>query len=141
MSTDMPRVQGDDVGYQVSEDCLTLNVIRPAGSQGQNLPVAVWIHGGGYSMGGSVDRRYNLTFIVQNSVNIGKPIIGVSINYRLSAWGFIASEEVVGSGNTNLGLRDQRLALHWLNENVASFGGKDWLGTSKKLQTTAADLI
>ena len=92
-------------------------------------------------MGGSVDRRYNLTFIVQNSVNIGKPIIGVSINYRLSAWGFIASEEVVGSGNTNLGLRYKRLALHWLNENIACFGGKDRHLTSRKPQTTAADLI
>ena len=69
-------------------------------------------------MGGTQDRRYNLSFIVENSVKIGKPIIGVSIAYRLAAWGFIASQEVSGSGNTNIGLRDQRLALHWLNENI-----------------------
>lgn len=68
-------------------------------------------------------RRYNLSFIVQNSVAIGKPIIGVSANYRLSALGFLFSSEVAGSGNTNLGLRDQRLALHWLQENIAAFGG------------------
>lgn len=74
-------------------------------------------------MGGSADERYNLSFIVQNSVSIGKPVIGVSANYRLSAWGFLFSEEVAGSGNTNLGLRDQRLALHWLQENIAAFGG------------------
>jgi carboxylesterase type B len=43
---------GDDIGYETSEDCLTLNVIRPTGTEGQNLPVAVWIHGGGYVMGG-----------------------------------------------------------------------------------------
>lgn len=54
---------------------------------------------------------------------IGKPVIGVSINYRLSAWGFLASTEVLGSGNTNIGLRDQRLALHWVQENIAAFGG------------------
>lgn len=54
---------------------------------------------------------------------IGKPIIGVSFNYRLSAWGFLFSREVSGSGNTNLGLRDQRLALHYLQENVEGFGG------------------
>jgi carboxylesterase type B len=47
----------------------------------------------------------------------------VSIAYRLNTWGFIASTEVQGSGNTNLGLRDQRLALHWLQENIAAFGG------------------
>lgn len=61
--------------------------------------------------------------MVQNSVAIGKPIIGVSINYRLSAWGFLGGEEILGSGNSNLGLRDQRLALHWAQENIAAFGG------------------
>jgi carboxylesterase type B len=79
--------------------------------------------GGGYTEGGGVDQRYNLSFMVQNSVSIGKPIIGVSINYRLSAWGFLFSREIVGSGNTNIGLRDQRMALHWLQENIAAFGG------------------
>lgn len=53
------------------------------------LPVAVWIHGGGLMMGGTRDRRYNLTFIVENSVEIGQPMIAVSIAYRLSAWGFL----------------------------------------------------
>ena len=61
--------------------------------------------------------------MVDNSVKIGKPIIGVSIAYRLSAWGFLQSQEVTGSGNTNMGLRDQRLALHWLQENIAAFSG------------------
>jgi len=75
-------------------------------------------------MGGSADRRYNLSFIVDNSVALGKPIIGVSINYRLTAWGFLASQAVTNSGNTNLGLRDQRLALHWLQENVGAFNGE-----------------
>ena len=64
-----------------------------------------------------------MSFIVQNSVAIGKPIIGVSINYRLSAWGFLYSREMQGSGETNLGLRDQRLALHYLQENIEGFGG------------------
>lgn len=73
--------------------------------------------------GGTRDKRYNLSFIVDNSVTIGKPIIGVSIAYRLSAFGFLQSQEVSGSGNTNMGLRDQRLALHWLQENIAAFGG------------------
>jgi carboxylesterase type B len=61
--------------------------------------------------------------MVRNSVAIGKPIITVSINYRLSTWGFLSSKEVVDTGNTNVGLRDQRLALQWVKENIASFGG------------------
>jgi carboxylesterase type B len=114
---------GDDIGYEVSEDCLALNVIRPSNLSGQQLPVAVWIHGGGLQMGGTADRRYNLSFIVENSVQIGKPILGVSIAYRLGPWGFLYSQQVQGSGNSNLGLRDQRLALHWIQENIAAFGG------------------
>lgn len=76
-----------------------------------------------YWQGSSRDKRYNLSFIVDNGVEIGKPFIGVSVNYRLSAWGFLQSQEVSGSGNTNLGLRDQRLSLHWLQENLEAFGG------------------
>jgi hypothetical protein len=74
-------------------------------------------------MGGATDLRYNLSFIVENSVKINRPIIGVSIAYRLSAWGFLQSQEVSGSGNSNMGLRDQRLALHWIQENIGAFGG------------------
>jgi triacylglycerol lipase len=47
----------------------------------------------------------------------------VTLNYRLSAWGFLGSSQISGSGNTNLGLRDQRLALQWVQENIAAFGG------------------
>ncbi|KAK2065399.1 carboxylesterase [Colletotrichum caudatum] len=114
----------DMVGYESSEDCLYLNVVRPAGvSPDAKLPVAVWIHGGGLYMGGSADRRYNLSFIVDNSVKQGTPLIGVSLNYRLSAFGFLGGKQALEAGATNLGFRDQRLALHWVNENIASFGG------------------
>ncbi|KAL5334317.1 Alpha/Beta hydrolase protein [Aspergillus crustosus] len=113
----------DQTFYERSEDCLYLNVIRPAGYEHKKLPVGLWIHGGGFSNGGGGDQRYNLSFIVEQSVKIGKPIIGVSTNYRLSLWGFLHSNEVVGAGVTNLGLRDQRLALHWVQENIAAFGG------------------
>lgn len=74
-------------------------------------------------MGGASDRRYNLSFIVENSVQIGKPIIAVSIPYRLSAWGFLDSAEVRQAGVTNIGMHDQRLALAWIQENIAAFGG------------------
>ena len=101
-------------------------MIRPSGyHHGQQLPVLVWIFGGGFVQGGAPDLRYNLSFIVEHSVNIGQPIIGLSTNYRLSAWGFLSSEEVLASGDTNFGIRDQRLALHWIQENIAQFGGKE----------------
>lgn len=74
-------------------------------------------------MGGSADRRYNLSFIVENSVKQGTPLVAVSLNYRLSVFGFPGGKEALDAGATNLGFRDQRLALHWVNENIASFGG------------------
>ena len=114
----------DDWPYPVlSEDCLYLNVVRPSGCENQSLPVAFWIHGGGLFEGSGIDPRYNLSYIVQRSVEIGKPMMAVSINYRLSMWGFITGDEVIESGNANLGFRDQRLALHWVQENIAAFGG------------------
>lgn len=74
-------------------------------------------------MGGTMDQRYNLTFIVNNSVVIDKPIMAVSIAYRLGPFGFLNGHEVADEGQLNLGLKDQRLALHWIKENIAGFGG------------------
>ncbi|KAK8218017.1 Alpha/Beta hydrolase protein [Phyllosticta capitalensis] len=113
----------DQFWYPVNEDCLYLNVVRPSGYENASLPVAFWIHGGGFSQGGGIDQRYNLSFIVQEAAEQGKPFIGVSTNYRLSAWGFLSGDEVQEAGQTNIGLRDQRLALHWVQENIAGFGG------------------
>ncbi|KAH7401049.1 Alpha/Beta hydrolase protein [Phaeosphaeria sp. MPI-PUGE-AT-0046c] len=123
-STECYGYGSDQWNYRVSEDCLYLNVVRPAGYENETLPVAFWIHGGGFAQGGGIDQRYNTSFMVQNSVKIGKPIIAVNINYRLSAWGFLSgSEELVEEGALNLGLRDQRLALQWVQENICEFGG------------------
>jgi len=116
---------GDDTGHVESEDCLYLNIVRP---KHHNLQI--------FSPRGSLDPRwrafhgrrtndprYNISFIVQNSVDMNKPMIGISIQYRLSAWGFLGGKEAMEGGATNLGYRDQRLALHWIQENVAAFGG------------------
>lgn len=114
----------DSIWYPNSEDCLTINVVRPAGTNASSsLPVAFWIHGGGLVSGSGSDKRYNMSFIVQQAVQIGKPFIGVSINYRLGPYGFFYNQDILGSGQTNVGFRDQRLALHWLQENIAAFGG------------------
>jgi carboxylesterase type B len=112
------------LGNILSEDCLTLNVVRPSGiSESADLPVAVWIHGGGYFEGGSRDARYNLTYIVDQGVKSHKPFIGVSFNYRLSGFGFLWGSDVEDAGLGNVGLKDQRLALNWVKENIGYFGG------------------
>ncbi|KAK7038432.1 carboxylic ester hydrolase [Favolaschia claudopus] len=114
----------DNSGYTSSEDCLTLNVIRPHEASVENLvPVIVWIHGGGFFAGGSADSRYNGTYLVQASVANGHPVVFVSINYRLASLGWMGGSALAEEGSLNLGLRDQRLALQWVQENIAKFGG------------------
>jgi carboxylesterase type B len=76
-----------------------------------------------YVNGGSRDPRYNLSYIVEQSVAEKKPIVGVSINYRLSYWGFLFSKEMEAAGAGNIAFRDQRMALQWLHDNIAAFGG------------------
>ncbi|EFQ31418.1 carboxylesterase [Colletotrichum graminicola M1.001] len=113
-----------NLGNPVSEDCLTINIVRPAGTKpGDDLPVGLWIHGGSYVNGGSRDPRYNLSYIVDQSVQENKPIIAASINYRLSYWGFLFSRELQDSKAGNIGFKDQRLALRWIQENIFPFGG------------------
>lgn len=115
---------GDNRGLNVSEDCLQLNVIRPRiNKKTKNLPVAVWIHGGKLSFGASSRDIYNLSYPVLQSVLGGTPVIGVSINFRLFGFGFLASKELKENDSLNLGLRDQRVALKWVQENIEAFGG------------------
>ncbi|KAL4123472.1 hypothetical protein PRIC2_009327 [Phytophthora ramorum] len=112
------------LGNVISEDCLTINVVRPSGiSEDAKLPVGFWIHGGAYVQGGNRDPRYNFSYLIDEATKAGKPFIGVSINYRLHGFGFLWGSSVEEAGVGNLGLKDQRLALHWVNENIASFGG------------------
>ncbi|EMD31127.1 hypothetical protein CERSUDRAFT_89451 [Gelatoporia subvermispora B] len=106
----------------VSEDCLTLNVFVPEGTKaGAKLPVVAWIFGGGFSTGSAVD--YNGQAVVHRSMELGQPMIYVSLNYRLSAFGFLSSQEVKEAGVGNLGLRDQRQALRWVQNYIGAFGG------------------
>lgn len=76
-----------------------------------------------YVNGGSPDPRYNLSYIVDQSVKEGKPIVAASINYRMSYWGFLFSQEMQDAGAGNIGFRDQRMALRWIQDNIAAFGG------------------
>ncbi|KAF2855752.1 carotenoid ester lipase-like protein precursor [Plenodomus tracheiphilus IPT5] len=120
----LPVFTQSGFSHEESEDCLTLNIVRPATAhKGANLPVLVYVHGGGFVEGSGADQRYNMSFLVQDSVNIGAPIIGVTINYRISGFGFLPGRAVRQAGVANLGLHDQRLALSWIQDNIAAFGG------------------
>ncbi|KAF9049513.1 alpha/beta-hydrolase [Hymenopellis radicata] len=104
------------------EDCLTVNVVKPSGIAAfSELPVVVWIYGGGFEVGGT--SGYDGYVIVNRSIALEEPIIYVSMNYRLSAFGFLASKEVKEAGIGNLGLQDQRLALRWVHRYIGAFGG------------------
>jgi para-nitrobenzyl esterase len=102
-----------------TEDCLYLNVFRPAGTRpGQRLPVYFWIHGGGLLNGSGNQHDGSLIARLEN-------VVVVSINYRLGVFGFLAhpglTAEAGGSGN--YGLLDQQAALRWVRGNIGSFGG------------------
>ncbi|KAK4629226.1 putative secreted lipase [Fulvia fulva] len=104
------------------EDCLTINVQRPAGvSPSAKLPVLYWIYGGGFEAGSA--GMYDGSSIVKKSVSQKQPIIYVNVNYRLGGFGFLAGKDLANEHSTNLGLRDQRLGLQWVAENIAAFGG------------------
>ncbi|KAF1954903.1 lipase 3 precursor [Byssothecium circinans] len=107
---------------KLGEDCLHLNIVKPRTNE-TKLPVLLWIYGGGWQQGATSDPRYNMSYIVQQSALINKPIIGISINYRMAAFGFLNSREVAANGTQNLGLLDQRLAMQWVSRHISSFGG------------------
>ncbi|WP_042442749.1 carboxylesterase/lipase family protein [Streptacidiphilus jiangxiensis] len=100
--------------------CLTVNVWTPQSGSGRR-PVLVWIHGGGFLTGAGSDPVFDGGRLVQQH-----DVVLVTVNYRLGAFGFLHLAEVLGhryasSGNT--GLLDQRAALAWVRDNIATFGG------------------
>ncbi|KAJ7236114.1 carotenoid ester lipase precursor [Mycena rebaudengoi] len=106
----------------ISESCLTLDVFTPSTSKpGSNLPVLVWLYGGGWEIGNSGDTDFRPS--IEHSISMGEPVIIVAPNYRLSAFGFLAGKEVSAAGVTNLGMRDQIFALEWVQKHISAFGG------------------
>ena len=103
----------------ISEDCLYLNVYTPSGG-GSNLPVMVWIHGGGFTGGQGADCDGH-TFARDHHT------IVVTVNYRLGVFGFLAAASLSRTSPTktsgNYGLEDRRAALQWVHGNIAAFGG------------------
>ncbi|CAI7590119.1 unnamed protein product [Penicillium glandicola] len=124
-----PQGTGDILPFtsrvtNISEDCLSLRIARPAGTQKDaKLPVAVWIHGGGHALGSASDILYEPDGLVKLAAADGLPLVYVAINYRLGLFGFATSEALIERKETNAGLRDQRAALEWVRDNIESFGG------------------
>ncbi|KAJ7157871.1 Alpha/Beta hydrolase protein [Mycena crocata] len=108
------------------EDCLTIDVIKPAtATPTSKLPVVVWIFGGGFEMGSSTPSDFHIggPTVVDRSIKAGQEVVYVAMNYRVSAFGFLASKEVRAAGVGNLGLHDQREALRWVQRYIHEFGG------------------
>ncbi|KAJ8714258.1 hypothetical protein PYW08_007878 [Mythimna loreyi] len=95
--------------------CLTLNIYVPVRSTAQTFPVMVWIHGGAFISGNAQGSASDPTSLLKNDV------IVVAINYRLGIYGFMCLDTPAVPGNQ--GLKDQTLALRWIQENIAAFGG------------------
>ncbi|KAJ7112748.1 carotenoid ester lipase precursor [Mycena crocata] len=105
------------------EDCLTLDVIKPAKANATSNPLPVWIFGGGFQAGSSTPSPIGGTDVVERSITVGQEVIYVAMNHRVSAFGFLASKEVRDAGLGNLGLHDQREALRWVQRYIHEFGG------------------
>ncbi|CAE6457227.1 unnamed protein product [Rhizoctonia solani] len=104
---------------KMDEDCLSLAVFAPKGTtESEKLPVVIWIHGGAFN-GGS-KQAFSLASMLSNS-----PVkyIGVSINYRLGALGFLPSNLTHRANSLNLGLYDQHYAIEWVQKYISLFGG------------------
>nr|XP_034378289.1 carboxylesterase 1E-like isoform X1 [Arvicanthis niloticus] len=116
MVNDLITNSKEKIHLQFSEDCLYLNVYTPVDlmKNTNRLPVMVWIHGGGLVVGGAstYDGR---------ALSAHENVVVVTIQYRLGIWGFFSTGDEHSRGNW--GHLDQVAALHWIQDNIANFGG------------------
>jgi para-nitrobenzyl esterase len=104
-----------------SEDCLYLNIWTPAKRAEERLPVMVWIHGGGFVAGATVEQLYHGEHLAK------KGVVVVTIGYRLGLLGFLAHPGLSAENDRrvsgNYGLLDMIAALQWVQRNISTFGG------------------
>ncbi|KRK00233.1 uncharacterized protein Dyak_GE11753 [Drosophila yakuba] len=103
-------------GLMGVEDCLYLNVYRPKKRDGANLPVMVYIHGGGFFGGSAHPMATGPEYLMDTD-----KVIVVTASYRLGPFGFLSTGDEHMPGN--FGFKDQRLALQWIQQHIATFGG------------------
>jgi para-nitrobenzyl esterase len=104
-----------------SEDCLVLNVWTPGLSDGRRRPILVWLHGRGFSAGAGSESMYDGA----NLARRGDAVV-ITVNHRLNAFGYLHLADLLGeefSGSGVAGLLDVVLALEWVRDNAAAFGG------------------
>jgi para-nitrobenzyl esterase len=120
-SSPQPMAVTDMRDMPKSEDCLYLNVLTPAKAASDNLPVMVWLHGGGYTMGSASMPPYGSPRLPQNGVVL------VTANMRLGPLGLLAhpllSQESPEGVSGNYMFFDMIAALEWVQRNIAAFGG------------------
>jgi para-nitrobenzyl esterase len=113
--------QNDNPQLLHSEDCLQLNVWTPKSPMTSPVPVMVWVHGGGNTAGSGIEALFNGEVLASHGVVV------VNVNYRLGVFGFFAhpglTKESPHHASGNYGLADQIMALRWVQENIAKFGG------------------
>src|SRR6267378_2295117 len=111
-----------DLGAPQGDDCLSLNVWAPSDTAaGDRKPVMVWIHGGAYIFGSASQLLYDGAVL-----SAGGDVVVVTVNYRFGAFGFLDLSSFSTPKrrfDSNPGLRDVILALQWVRDNVAAFGG------------------
>jgi para-nitrobenzyl esterase len=122
MQPERPKDSVYSPGYEpTSEDCLYLNVWTPAKSAKDRLPVMVWVHGGGFRFVSGSEKFFNGERLAT------KGAVVVTFNYRLGVFGFLAHPELSKEADRhvsgNYGSLDQIAALHWVQKNIAAFGG------------------
>ncbi|KAH6896269.1 triacylglycerol lipase 3 [Coprinopsis sp. MPI-PUGE-AT-0042] len=120
----MNRLSQNQPAELQSEDCLSINIHRPAGTKpGAKLPILLWRYGGGFIGGGAL--FYNGSLLVAQSVSRGTPIIHINYGYRLGPFGYPQGEEAFRRRELNLGQKDTLTALEWVHANIHEFGGDE----------------
>lgn len=116
----IPEDAAEDRREPAGEDCLRVNVWTP-GTGGGRRPVMVWLHGGGFGQASG-------SFIIYDGANLARrrDVVVVTLNHRLNVFGFLYLAELGGDkyvNSTNVGMQDIVLALEWVRDNIAAFGG------------------
>ena len=109
--------------YPQDEACLYLNIWKSTDEATEKKPVMVWIHGGAFEIGGTAEPREECT----NFIRENPDVIIVSVEYRMNIFGFFHLSHLPDGKDypdaQNLGILDQMMALKWVHENIAAFGG------------------